>query len=297
MGNHVPLSPLRSCYRQSHFPIMMNPATEQQTSMHPLDAAIQLSALEPGHWNGHTSPAYGNMVGPVGGVTAAVLLNAAWISPERLGEPVALTVNFAGPIADGPFTIHTRILRTNRTTQHWSMELVQGPKVGASASAVFATKRDTWAATDARFPTIGATTERDPPIGSVRWTSAYHMRFAQSQPPSVASDPYDRASVSTLWLRDEPPRPLDFVSLAALCDAFYPRIFVRRPQRVPIGTVTLTTYFHADAAALAQQGARAVLGTARALHFGNGYFDQTAEVWSDQKTLLATSHQMVYFKE
>ena len=40
-----------------------------------------------------------------------------------------------------------------------------------------------------------------------------------------------------------------------------------------------------------------VLGTARALHFGKGYFDQTAEVWSDDGRLLAASHQVVYYKE
>ncbi len=28
-----------------------------------------------------------------------------------------------------------------------------------------------------------------------------------------------------------------------------------------------------------------------------GYFDQTAEIWSDDNQLLASSHQMVYFRE
>ena len=82
-------------------------------------------------------------------------------------------------------------------------------------------------------------------------------------------------------MRDEPPRPLDFASLASLCDSFFPRIFVRRREIVPIGTVSLTTYFHADAATLAAQGERHVLGSARALNFRYGYFDQSAEVWSD----------------
>jgi hypothetical protein len=38
------------------------------------------------------------------------------------------------------------------------------------------------------------------------------------------------------------------------------------------------------------------LGLARATRFGLGYHDQSAEIWSDQQQLLATSHQVVYFK-
>jgi hypothetical protein len=60
--------------------------------------------------------------------------------------------------------------------------------------------------------------------------------------------------------------------------------------------VSLTTYFHADATLLAAQGARHVLGTARALNFRNGYFDQSAEVWGDDRQLLASSHQIVYYR-
>jgi hypothetical protein len=48
---------------------------------------------------------------------------------------------------------------------------------------------------------------------------------------------------------------------------------------------------------LAVQGDRPVLGTARALNFRNGYFDQSAEVWSAGRQLLASTHQIVYFRE
>jgi acyl-CoA thioesterase len=40
-----------------------------------------------------------------------------------------------------------------------------------------------------------------------------------------------------------------------------------------------------------------VLGSARALAYRNGYFDQSAEIWGDDGQLLASSHQMVYFRE
>ena len=115
-------------------------------------------------------------------------------------------------------------------------------------------------------------------------------------PPPV-DDTTHHDTTSTLWVRDEPPRPLDFASLAAICDVFFPRIFIRRRRFTPIGTVSLSTYFHADAALLAAQGERHVLGCARGVAFRDGYFEQSAEVWGDCGVLLASSQQLVYFKD
>jgi hypothetical protein len=52
-------------------------------------------------------------------------------------------------------------------------------------------------------------------------------------------------SLSHVWVADNPPRALDFASLTALCDSFLPRIFLHRPDFVPIGTVSINIYFHA----------------------------------------------------
>ncbi len=83
----------------------MNTTTAIGTeSIHPFDHALQLTAgQDEDHWHGRTSPAYANMVGPFGGVTAAQALGSVLRHPKRRGEPVALTVNFAAALADGPF--------------------------------------------------------------------------------------------------------------------------------------------------------------------------------------------------
>ena len=47
---------------------------------------------------------------------------------------------------------------------------------------------------------------------------------------------------------------------------------------------------------LAAQGDDYVLGTARTNRFSRGYFDQTAQLWGRTGTLLASTHQWVYFK-
>ena len=65
-------------------------------SSHPFDDALQLRASAPGQYTGLAPAPYWNMVGPFGGVTAATLLCAALQHPERLGDPLALTVNYGG---------------------------------------------------------------------------------------------------------------------------------------------------------------------------------------------------------
>ncbi len=118
------------------------------TTLHPFDQAIALELQPDGHWLGHTSPAYANMVGPYGGITAAQMLNAVLLHPKRLGDPLALTVNYAAGVADGPFVLQARPARTNRSTQHWVIELLQDGQSVITATAITAQRRDTWGVDD-----------------------------------------------------------------------------------------------------------------------------------------------------
>ena len=266
---------------------------------HHFDEAIRIAPLGENRFIGATHQAYANMVGPYGGITAAALLNAALQHPERLGAPIALTVNFAAPLADGQFEIEARPVRTNRSTQHWTLQLLQGGDTAATGTAVFAERRETWSAAEAIAPAdmpAAASLPRAATGFGPPWTRCYDMRFAPGESPRLDAGEQPHAH-SRLWVRDEPPRPLDFASLAALCDCFFPRIYIRRGRPAPIGTVTLTTYFHADAVQLAEQGDRHVLGTAQAMAYRNGYFDQSAAVWNDSGVLLASTHQMVYYRD
>jgi hypothetical protein len=262
------------------------------------DDAVSLQRQPDGSWLGRTSPDYANMVGPFGGITAATLLNAVLSDPSRAGEPLALTVSFAAPVADGAFQARANLVRNNRTTQHWSLELVQPEGIVATGSAVLALRRRTWSAPEAVMPDAPPpeTLPRTPLHGAPPWVQRYDMRFVTGALPGF-DEKEQPSSASCLWIRDDPARRLDFLSLAAICDNFFPRIFLRRRKLVAAGTVTLTTYFHADGAMLAEQADRFVLGTARALAFRDGFFDQRSEIWSDAGRLLASSDQIVYFRD
>ena len=268
--------------------------------MHPFDEAIDLQASAPHEFTGATHPAYANMIGPFGGTTSAQLLQSAMLHPERLGEPVALTVNFAAPVADGAIRFVARPVRTNRSTQHWIIEAHQAEGVVATATAVFAVRRETWSDVEAVMPANVPAPDavpRMPVKGMPAWPQLYDMRFVEGAFPAAFDEQEQAHSRSTLWMRDEPERALDFASLAALSDSFFPRIYIRRRRRAMIGTVSLTTYFHADSALLAQVGTHHVLGVAKALNYRHGYFDQTGELWSPEGQLMASTHQLVYFKD
>jgi len=270
---------------------------------HPFDTALALSQDPSGHFSGHTNQAYWNMVGPFGGITAAAVLRAIMLHPQPLGEPLALTVNYAGALTDGPFELQVTPVRTNRSTQHWTVTLLQNdadgaPVVSTTATAVTAARRETWSLSDTPMPPVPApqTLERRVMFKGVEWLNRYDMRPITGPVPQTW-DGGGHSSLSQLWMRDEPARPLDFCSLAAMCDVFFPRVWLRRASQVPAGTVAITVYFHAGSRELAAAGTDFLLGQAQAQEFRNGFFDQTAQVWSQAGVMLATSHQVVYFKE
>lgn len=265
---------------------------------HPFDLATQLKQQQSGVYSGHTSNDYANMVGPFGGVIASTLLRAVLEHDEILGEPISLTINYAAPIQEEKFNIIAYPSRTNRSTQHWYIELKQNDKTAITGTAITAKRRDTWSSTELAFPDVPlanevtlTSLENAPP-----WAQNYDIRTIKGVP--LAMDPTEQPdSVTLQWIKDKPNRDLDFLSLASMCDAFFPRIYVRRKSFVPIGTVSLTIYFHADAKSLENNGSQSVLGHTRALKFFNGYFDQTGEIWSHDGNLLATTSQFVYYKE
>lgn len=267
-------------------------------SMHPFDSAIALQRQPDGSFLGHTSPAYANMIGPYGGITAAQCLAAVLQQPERLGEPVALTVNYAAALADGPFVVRARPVRTNRSTQHWTVEMLQEDAVVTTATVFTAVRRPTWSSHEARMPQVPRPqdTPRTPRHG-VEWLQRYDMRFLDGFIPQEWKGQERADSLTRLWARDDPPRPLDFPALAALADIFFPRIWLRRARLVPIGTVSMTVYFHADGAQLAAAATGHLLLQVAGQGFGGGYFDQAGQLWDESGTLVATTHQVVYFKE
>ena len=120
---------------------------------HPFDTATALQVVGDDMFVGRTSDDYWNFTGPFGGATAATLLRAAMEHPRRFGTPLSFTANFCAPVTKGDFRIAVREIRSNRSTQHWYMELVQADTgIAATATAVFAQRRASWAHQTVQMP-------------------------------------------------------------------------------------------------------------------------------------------------
>jgi acyl-CoA thioesterase len=250
-------------------------------------------------WQGHTSDDYWAFVGPFGGTTAATVLRALIDHPQRAGDPLALTVNFCALIAQGGFDLDIRLVKANRSTQHWSVEMTQGgSEVTTLATAVFAERRPSWSHQQAKFPHV-TPFEQTLPYAKVAapWVRQYDFRFIEGEPDFSGRPQAEPASAfSKLWIGDRIPRKIDVLSLTSMSDAFFGRVFHARRELMPFGTVSLTTYFHADTQDLAAEDISRVVAVADAKIFHKNFGDQNGELWSPGGRLLATTHQIAYFK-
>jgi acyl-CoA thioesterase len=269
-------------------------------TQHLFDEATRVSAGD-SRWQGQTSEDYWAFVGPFGGVSAATILRGLSEHPQRAGDPLSLTVNFCAPIAQGAFDLDLRLVKANRSTQHWCVELTQGGgeiAIATLATAVFAERRPSWSHQPAKFPEATPFEQIRPyATAAAPWVKQYDFRFIEGNPDfngALKSAP--ASAFSKLWIGDRVPRKIDALSLMSMSDAFFARIFHAKRELVPFGTVSLTTYFHVDAEDLAAEDISRVLAVADASVFHKSYGDQFGELWSPGGRLLATTTQIAYFK-
>src|SRR3984957_15767122 len=132
-------------------------------------------------WQGRTSDDYWAFVGPFGGATAATILRALIDHPQRAGDPLSLSVNFCAPIAEGAFDLDVRLVKANRSSQHWCVELTQdGGDVTTLATAAFAERRPSWSHQPASFPQVTPFEQiKSYPNIKVPWANQYDFRFIE----------------------------------------------------------------------------------------------------------------------
>lgn len=249
---------------------------------------------------GQTDDRYWAFVGPFGGTTGATVLRSVLEQANKIGDPLAITLNFCAPLQHGAFDLDVREVRTNRSTQHWAVELSQkGAGIAVSASVVLAVRRESWSHQSAAAPDMPSPEDLLQLVQprSVPWVDRYSFRFACGQPAGPNDQSKSaRSARSEVWISDREPRPIDALSLVSMSDAFFGRIFLVRGLICPFGTVSMTVYFHVSANELLQEEGHAIFGVADAHVFHRSYADQTGELWSPNGRLLATTQQIAYFK-
>lgn len=260
------------------------------------DKAMALEAIDPGMWRGRTDPAYWNRIGPFGGWTAAILLNAVLHEPSRQGELLAMHAQFMGPIEDGAYTLATRLLRANRSTQFWRVEMrqesAQGPAAVAFGAVTLGVRKESAAFVDVEMPNVAAPETIEPrvfPGAGPAFFTAFEWRSAYGRFPPPPGD-----SRMAAWVRDSSGKPLDSVLLAAICDIPPPSIMMH--QILPASTIAMTVHATASAAETHAAGTDFVLVESFGTRGEMGLADQGARVWRRDGKLLATTSQIVWYK-
>jgi acyl-CoA thioesterase len=242
------------------------------------------------------------MIGPFGGWIAAALLRPVVDHPERLGEPISITIDFVAAIRAGRYDVRVELLRRNRSTSFWFARLVQdqdGDEVHcASATVVLAVRRATKAFAIAAAPEAAAPeTLRPLDARSMRakWMEQYDMRFV-SGVPFTSNASVDASDHTIAWVRDRVATRIDFCTLVAMSDCAFPQIFHRITSPIPISTVSMTVRFHATSRDLAALENDFILYDATMRVAYEGFFDETSSIYSRAGTMIATMEQIVWYK-
>lgn len=269
--------------------------------MHPLDASLQLDPISPAPHGAaaafvcRASDRYRNAIGPFGGWIAALLLRGVLAVPEARGVPLALDALFMGAMDDGLLEVRVFPVRQNRSVGFWRSEVWQKGRICAQAQVTLTIERSSIVLQDAKFPQVASPREvpiYDNPRTPVAWVGQYEFRAVSgllfSQAPSMDA---------RLWIRDAHPRPLDALSLTAMCDTPFPSPWIRLSGQVPVSTVTYSVYYRANAEDYASAADNFCLIDTRASLSRAGYVDQFSTVWSESGRLLAQTQQMLWMAD
>ncbi|WP_394692473.1 acyl-CoA thioesterase [Hyphobacterium sp.] len=264
---------------------------------HSFDDAIALTELERtgqrGRFSGTVTDAYQNMIGPFGGVSAAMLAEGMAKASRDGLELVSITTDFMTGMTEGPFDLSAICHRAGKSTEFWAASIKQADSASPAlrATGVFSQRRETLEWTEGEMPVVPAPddcTRFVPPRG---WGERIDIR------PATNTDIFNTDSTAnTLWAKFAEPRALDPAGLVCLADTPTPRIFFVAKSFVPLSTISLTVYLHASADDYAEAGDDFVLLDVNAARGGGGFYDQHARIWSRSGKLLATTQQMVWFK-
>lgn len=269
--------------------------------MHALDQSLQLEPITPAPHGAaaaylcRASDRYRNAIGPFGGWIAALLLRGVLDVPEVRGVPLALDALFMGAMDDGSMEVRAYPLRQNRSVGFWRSELWQKGRLCAHAQVTLTAERTSAILQDARFPQVPS--PADVPVyrnprAPVAWVDQYVFKAISGLLFSQAA-----SMDSRLWIRDAEPRPLDAISLTAMCDTPFPSPWIRLPAQVPVSTVAYSVYFRANAEDYADAGDGFCLIDTRASLARAGYVDQFSAVWSESGRLLAQTQQMLWMAD
>ena len=209
---------------------------------------------------------------------------AAVGDPAR--RPRSLTVHFLAPPKSGPIEVSATVERSGRSTTAVSLRLEQDGATVALALGSCATWREgepEWAEPMPEAP---------PPEHCERMQRVDPMpAFLDNFEIRPVLPIFGGEARNLVWMRLDPPRPLDHLALTTLSDGWMPAGFSKllRPYGAP--TLDLTIHFRAPVASVDW-----VLAEYRSRFSSGGVWEEDGELWAPDGTLLAQSRQLALIR-
>lgn len=259
------------------------------------DDAIALEEIGEGRYRGRFDRAWWVVVGPNGGITAAMLLRAAM---DEVGEdrtPRSLTVHYVRPPGEGTVEVVVDVQSHGRSVTFVSCRMLQSERLVATALVALATERDAvqeWEhRTMPNTPGLDASYVMEPagvdvPIRD-RWDEGWTIGVP-GRTDTALSGGHEVGG----WLRLMEPEPYSAPLLAAMADAWVPAVMVHTGAAVHTPTLELTVHFRRDVTRLGIDPSAYCLAHFRQHSAHEGFLDESGEIWAPDGKLLVICRQM-----
>lgn len=260
-----------------------------------LENALKIEPVKENEWQCIASKDYEANNGMFGGWTVAMLLRSVIDNTQARGEPASITVNFLSRIEAGAkLTINTQLLKSGRSFSHWQTQISRSDnqQLLAIAFVILADRQLGGGFVESEMPQVpgpaGLPTFQ-PPGG---FGQRSDIGVISGIPPLNQPD-----SSSVTWTQEISSRKIDAIQLAYLCDSYPPRIWYGRTKMCPMATVSLSLYFFATQQELEEAGTGHVLIDAIGTRGESSIYGSRANMWSENRVLLATTEQLGWYKD
>lgn len=259
---------------------------------------MPLTAEGPGRWITTAGPEWENPGGGLwGGYPIGLAVRVLEAEADAVGEPVCLTLTYVDRLPVGELSVRTRRMRQGGSVGVWQVDVGPAGSDAVSVHAVvtLARRPPTPPFAFAKMPEAPAPESLpspESPGGSRHFgAQAFERRTQEGFPIRPGGD-----SRSLAWVR---PRlgPWDKGLVGMVTDNSAPRAFYALGHGVMTTTLSLTVYLHASAEEIAAAGEDYILIECEGRVGGGGVSDERSSYWRRDGRLLATSEQLVWYRE
>ena len=258
--------------------------------------AMEMQELEAGRLVAHFDRSWWVVNGPNGGVIAALMVRAAQhcLAEDRCVRTV--TTHFVSAPKEGSVTIEVTVERQGKIAGFASLRMLQQDRlIATSLVAVAEVDQVPHQWEQRNFPKLPALEDcwmmkTTPPLVPLhsRWDRRWGLGVPGQPDTSTVAGGYEAGG----WIRLSEPEPFDEALLAAMADAWVPAIMAHTDLAVHAPTLELTVQIRADPRELVITSDNYCAAVFRQLSGGEGFVDETGEIWSPDGQLLALSRQL-----